>query len=97
MAEMRGAHQSLPTAARNREKNEGQGRRDAIPDAEAVISICKGPGVRERSECSSVWLDRSSEICKGEVCEGKLPIEKMVKYDKSGKNGAGDDHTPKAS
>lgn len=46
------------------------------------MSMCKGPGVRERAESSSAWLDHSIEICKGEVFEGKLPIlEKVVEYD----------------
>jgi hypothetical protein len=97
MGEMRGAQQPLPTAASNREKkNESQGRLDGIPDADVVVSTCKGPGVRERPESSSAWLDHSLEICKG-VFEGKLPIEKVVKYDKSGKNGAGNGHTSKVS
>lgn len=59
-----------------------------------MVSICKGFGVRERLESSFAWLDYSFEICKG-VFEGKLLIEKVVKYDKFGKNGVGNGYISK--
>lgn len=63
MAEMRDVHQALPIAASNRGKiNESQGRLDEIPDAEVVISTRKGPGVRERSESSTTWLDQLRDL-----------------------------------
>lgn len=59
--------------------------------------MCKDPGVRERSESGSVWLDHSGQQRRSFQREvATLKLSKVVNGDEFGKIGAGNGHTSKA-